>query len=448
MDSNSSDGLFTVVKSESNAFSTIKVSLDSYHYIIKENRKNIRESLLMYFDSFVDNYIGIQSNDVFNRCKQLVDDMYNNPDCRYFDFFCKSLFGKMPFSCCNFEVEDYLKRLKNGKTNNYFFVLYSGLYGYSLNKENYDKFENVLSDIPFMMLYDERWNNHFDSYDDFSSRVFLIENIISYKNYLNNLGLRKFLKDVLWLWNSSVLNSLELAHRVIDLEEFFDIVSYIGEDGIDSNIDLILSDIVNGKSPFALYPIFYYGNRYEYLSSLEVEDSDDLKKDILMNITELNFDLFDDLNRESEKDSFISCMDVVFDSDSYTELFSKLALLKQVSHLYLDDKKVEEALLLLKKLNDESHKKEFCGRKVSYPNTMNKIVKPKRIIDRMKYLYSQIDSSLLYDFMDEFHESAENVQELCESVDAFVEKEMLPKNRLKRKVMSFFKERVVSRNNR
>ena len=121
--------------------------------------------------------------------------------------------------------------------------------------------------------------------------------------------------------------------------------------------------------------------------------------------------------RDGDKDSFIECMDKVFDSDSYSELKSKLGSIVRASIKY-ESGNVIGALDILKELNSDQHKEVYCGEVISYPtNTMNLISKPKRIIDRMKYLYNRIDPSISYDFMDAAHSNSNNIDEVIDVID-------------------------------
>ena len=126
-------------------------------------------------------------------------------------------------------------------------------------------------------------------------------------------------------------------------------------------------------------------------------------------------------------------MEIVFDSDSYHEMSSKLNLMKDASLAYENGNK-KEALELIKEIDSDKHKEIFNDKIVSYPkSSINQIDKPKRIIDRMKYLYSRIEPDCDYDFLDTLHDNSNHLKDLCNKVDRYKLGQ-----KVKRKVKSLF----------
>lgn len=160
---------------------------------------------------------------------------------------------------------------------------------------------------------------------------------------------------------------------------------------------------------FCVYPkVLRYGNRYRYVCDklLEVEKNPFIREEVMSILDKVSMSLFAELNEDSDKDVFIWCMNLVFDSDSYVEFSNKLQILENASNYYKSGIK-EVAFALIKQLSSDTLKD------ASYPtNCMNFIPKPTTIIDRMKDLYSKKDSSISYDFMDDIHSSATNISGL------------------------------------
>lgn len=177
--------------------------------------------------------------------------------------------------------------------------------------------------------------------------------------------------------------------------------------------------------------------RLAYIDKIidDIEDNNNIKKDLYLFVGEnIKFELFDELNKSDKKrDSFISCMKVVFDSDTYHEMYSKLNLLKQASFEYEKGKK-KEAFELIKEVDSDKHKEVINGQIVSYPrNSINKIEKPKMIIDRMKELYFRIDDSFDVDYIDSIHENSSSLKDLCNKINYYKRSK-----KDKRKVKSLF----------
>ena len=132
--------------------------------------------------------------------------------------------------------------------------------------------------------------------------------------------------------------------------------------------------------------------------------------------------MFDDLNKNCSEDSFVCCMEIVFDSDSYHELLSKLSCLQEAGKLY-EMKSKKEAFEKIKELDFPNHKKKYNGEIVSYPeNCMNKVEKPKTLFRREKELYGRIDDSISYDFMEELHYNVDDVDTMISETDSVINK--------------------------
>ena len=180
------------------------------------------------------------------------------------------------------------------------------------------------------------------------------------------------------------------------------------------------------------------GDRFEFVNSklIELEGNYSIRKSIFERIKNLNMNMFDDLNKNSSEDSFISCMEIVFNSDSYYELLSKLSCLQESSRLYEMESK-KEAFEKIKELDSIKHKKKYNGEVVSYPeNCMNRVEKPKTIFRREKELYGRIDDSISYEFMEELHYNVDDVDTMISETDSIINKNDLfriIKRKVKRK---------------
>lgn len=344
-----------------------------------------------------------------------------------------------------------LELSKSLEISNIYNVLYIRAYvlAYFIHRDDFDSFSVIVNDI--CRLKCRHTPSKIEVFSDLYFEV--MRDIISEPNYKNMPNLRK---------TFSLILEDAATNRAGILVDYYQKISYqMLEDYLAIDVDndeyyykvleARLGDCLEkydnsiSNSIFSLYfgiedlyysKILLYEDRFFYLNAKikEIEGVSILRRDIFKCIEKFSVEMFNELNEDSMKDSFITCMDVVFDSDSYFELNNKLAALGEASKLY-NCGFVDEAFSLVKSLKDEKHKKKYLGKLFSYCNNgMNLISKPKRIIDREKELYSKLDDSISYDFLDNVYVYSATVERLSESIDEAVKKERLPFNRLKNKV--------------
>lgn len=388
-------------KIKGNKYDLLDTWNDIQRLVNEHYKLAFKDTINRFFTTYV-------RTDVSYKCIKYLEDMYNNSDKRFYDLFYEKLY---PFGSFGEISTSYLK-------HNYI-KYYAILCCYNANKDNFENYSLIVDDIlkikePFEgdLFLDSKLVNR---------NLKLIEDIVSYKDYNKHLDLANVLSSLIVGVNVKGNYFTEKEYDFLSM--FFKAVNYVGDKKNDNNISLILLDILKLKETYIIpnyNPLFYYGNRYEYMCNLEIEDNVNLKQEIFSEVRSLNYDLFNDLNENDGEDSFISCMNCVFDSDSYHELFSKLNLLKSASSWYELGHKVD-ALAMIKDLNSDSLKKVYNGMLFSYPkNSINIIIKPRRIIDRMKELYSKFDDSICLDFIDSLHSKAHN----CEIIEKKIERRL------------------------
>ena len=171
----------------------------------------------------------------------------------------------------------------------------------------------------------------------------------------------------------------------------------------------------------------------------EVEHNECIKKELLKFYYDNMFnEFFLKLNSLNKKDNLILFMDIILDSDTYYEMDSKLYLMKSAISDYKWGN-TKEAFELIKEIDSDIHKERIDGKIVTYPTgCINIVEKPKRIIDRMKYLYSRLDDSFDVEYIDSIHEKASSLNDLINRKNCY----MFYGN-IKRKVKSIFtKEKI------
>ena len=174
-------------------------------------------------------------------------------------------------------------------------------------------------------------------------------------------------------------------------------------------------------------PILLYGKRFEYIRDCY---EDYLSNNVYMDeVVEyiLSFDnkLFKYLDSvyKDGKDSFITCMDIVFDSDSLKEVENKLKFLREVSSMFLEEKVDYQTVLeKIKDLSSDKLVKVYNGKKVMYRcDTLNKTERSSQILDRMAEVYSQMfevsEDEIRYNVVDHFSYS-DNMNDFEHNVDS------------------------------
>lgn len=309
--------------------------------------------------------------------KDMFRDLYENPDTRFIYMYKESFSSTFGFHRRQILPDKYIN------TFNYLFMF---LEAYRFNRNDFDNFNAIVKDILSCsysneFLFDKvRWN--------------MIDRIISNTNYNKIPELSRFFKYVLtsseeefkdsYLYYRSMMMMVDSV-LYNDGDETFDVANNIIKYSLDNyhreeypvSIDLVYSDIL------------LFGNRFSYLNNKlkEIEPNIYIRRDIFSRITSFSKELFNALSKD--EDYLIRSLDIVFDSDTYTELISKLNVLSSASSLY-DSGKFKEASEMIFLLDDLCHKETFNGKVIQHEYAGSK---PVTIIERMADLYSEIDPS-------------------------------------------------------
>ena len=313
---------------------------------------------------------------------------------------------------------------------------------YQFNKKNFDNYKAFLDDImsikidPYLSYYigfnivdlyeslEEIFKN--PCYKDLSELRDLIcsSNKIYTREYKNNLFRKKCekLKEI----NSIVkeINDDDLKKKTYEL-----LINYSFDD------DYSLYQLTNFK-----YLLCGNNRLVPFFSGLfKIESNPYIQKEFLNLINNLKRNMFKELDNVLGENSFNKIFKIIFDSDSYRELYKNMGLLEAANHMYPFYNK--DYLRKIKMIGDKSLKEFYQGKEVSYPEgTINMIVKPDSIIDRMKDLYFRIDDSYDYDFLDDIHKRSKSVFSVFDKFNSYMSN---PFNRMKQKK----KLKVYLRNN-
>lgn len=384
----------------------------------KDKGKNVLAAQKNMFTYYVEAEDGILDN--------LIQITKQNPE--YFKYFYN-------------KVEPFLEMVEDGIYSEYgiykyVFNIYTMLRFYTLHKEDFEGFKTITDDLSALFITSLLNIDRSVSYlwgankPNFYTKKDVLESLLALPNYKTNPKIREELKKVLdeinYIYDDNLLKEykkmsdtlISLYQAVEDLKE----KDYtVKKEVIDSLEDEIMYNTRNGKvtgdysekrrqaafNPVFFTPLFLIKERYEYFKEIlnKKEDNQYIQNDILNYIKKMDSSFFDFLNEKMEvQDSFISCMNIVLDSDTYREVASKLDDIVKASKLYKEDE--QSALDLICDLKSTKHKEVIDGVVMSWPenNNINKTNKPEKIIDRMRLL----QKSLEFAPSDEFYNGRSN----------------------------------------
>jgi hypothetical protein len=327
--------------------------------------------------------------------------MYDNSDSRFIDWY-KELFSNT--------FGFHRRKSMTDRHIDIFNKVFLFIEAYRYNRDSFDNFSSIC---------DELLNNNYSKEFIFNSnRLDLIKRVISIKEYKDVPELNRFFK---YLLTSS---DEELSKSNL----YYQNMMFMVESALSSDEDLscdVSNSIIkyamdNYKDNDIVVDVLYsdhllYGDRFDYINNKlrEFEPNSYIRREIFSKISNINNDMFFELDYE---DAFKKCLDIVFDSDTYYELSSKLDLLDICSNLYVSGKK-KESFEMLQLLGSDYHKEVING------IVMESSHKPVSLIERMTNLYSSIDPSKSRESLFKVHSLATSISSMYVNIGTFNTKE-------------------------
>lgn len=351
---------------------------------------------------------------------ELTSIVQNNPE--YFKYFYS-------------EIEPILEMIESGiyskyDVHNYIFNLYTMLSFYRINPTDFEGFKSIVQDLSSLFItsilnYREPSTIFSDfpqpNFCDKKEIIDLFLEILEYNDsHRMTEELIKFLNEIHYIYSDALIS--EYRNAINNLKELYSEVSTLrlnGYEVLSSTINYLEAEMMKNITqssltersdgeilrkglirPIFFAPILISGNRFEFFKTalLEIEDNKNIQLDILRYIKKLDSSFFIYLNSKSnQEDSFIASMKIVFDSDTYYEIKSKLKDLIEASDIYKTDE--NKALQLINELTSIKHKEVIDGIIISWPqdNYVNKVDKPSKIIDRMQEIHRHLGYAI-HDF--------------------------------------------------
>lgn len=316
-----------------------------------------------------------------------------NPDSRFATKFFESI--EVPI--------DILRRNITPNTKDYFYLMniYAILYADHVNKDNYENFAAIVDDLTHTFI-PAHLCERIKPINNIKRKRDVISSIVTIKDYQNLPDIRSFIKTMFHNMadksntdDYSRLNPMfamyqDFYRNLANLNRKNTKVSPELEQEIVSDISLLVhDDLLPGVYPY-YSRIMLYNNRYQAFKEQIKAVNPYYRKEVFDTIKTLNIGLFADLNHDQKEDSFITCMNHLFDSDTYRELLNKLNVLKLTSQTYTRGNK-ESAFNEINYFFSDQNKERFDDIVIAYPshNSLNKISKPKTIDQRMSALYQE-----------------------------------------------------------
>lgn len=334
-----------------------------------------------------------------NSIVTFLNEMVNDNNQEFIDLFFKKI---DPFLTI---IENKYYQVSDYNSINFTFNLYCMLKAYHEHKDNFDLFSKFLDDcscfINANLLSDSSYSNL-----DLGNKKSLIDCIISSKGYNDIDQVNKLLKDVLKDMGRSYGYSSDDVSKKVKILKAVESVYVDYQCLMDENPDyklmdfnVIANDTFRYSSGYSSRRIYYskillFGERYEFIERnlTKYIDNESFAEEVFKCITSLDYHMFEYLNEQDNfkgLDSFVKCMNVIFDSDTYYEVSNKISALKDASSKFKEGKR-EEALNICSSLNDIKHKLVIDNKYMVYgSNSMNKVNKPLSITKRMMEIYSR-----------------------------------------------------------
>lgn len=303
-------------------------------------------------------------------------------------------------------VNNHLYRTKDFWICTLTFNIYAMLISYHIYKDDFELFKKRIelysSVIEPMGLNDisVRNNSFF-----LLNKKEIFDKIIRIKNFEELV----FLRDTFNVCFKNICNNNLSFNELMSLNENIEFVEKVlfdiqrlkekdPEFDEEQGIRIIDSYLENydEDEPLFYTPILLYGDRFAYFRDkyINVIRHEEYMNEIFLKVQELNNDLFkylDSVDMDGE-DSFIKCMDAVFDSDTLEELLNKINILKETSELFSSEPVLYSNVLdNIKSLSSNKYKKKVNGQKIMrIGDAINLEDRSDCILGRMEDIYEKM----------------------------------------------------------
>lgn len=320
------------------------------------------------------------------------------------------------------------------------FNFYVMLKAYDVYCDDFDKYKDFCDTFNFLIEKGSYFFNGQTSYGNvfYSDKKNIIDTLIEMdmfdsfpcsKTYLINLvkNMTRILSRETHIYINCKKNLEYIKSIEEETKEYFDHPMF-NKEAYNGVIDGVFNNLEEEQDKMFYSPILSLGDRYQYINSAfgKYIDNKNLFLDVIYSINKFDNGLFDYLNEINKdgKDSFISCMECVFDSDSFYEVKTKLCFILSACVSYSHDN-ISDALVKIKQMSTNETKKVLLGRVITMEtNTVNQIERPVDVYSRACQAYHNAFSSFDSDIKSKIYwsyRSAESFDYLDSVLSSYVE---------------------------
>ena len=360
---------------------------DDTSYQVVEGVERDREDLEVFLDAPENSILTYLSEMIEDNKTEFIERFFEMCS-RYFKIIDKGLYDPNDFNPMTLTFN--------------FYVMLKAYHEY---KDDYGFFDSFIDNFTFLINNGDLFEN--ENYSGYSlflkEKKAIIDSLIELKSFSDYPAIKDFIVETI----KTITEKQDADNEIL---EDYDSTLVLIKEAVEGTIkyknhpkynpdtfNRVLGEIFKTfKDPDSEYfysPILSLGNRHEYIMEAYEKYLDDPEylDEVIGAIDQLDNSFFDYLNQVNGdgKDSFISCMEMVFDSDCFFELLNKLhrLLAGSVSFQY---KRVDEALLSVREISTDSFKRVLCDKKITLDSdTVNKVEKPTLIVERMCDAYEK-----------------------------------------------------------
>lgn len=319
------------------------------------------------------------------------------------------------------------------------FNFYVMLKAYDVYHDDFDKYKEFCDDFNFLIdkgfyFFNEPTYGTFFYSDkkniiDTLIEIDMFDRFPSSKTYLIDLlkNMTRVLTHESKIYTTCKKNLDYIKKVEEETKEYFNHPMF-NKEAYNGVIDGVFNNLEEEQDKRFYSPILSLGDRYQYINSAfgKYIDNENLFLDVIGFINKFDNGLFDYLNEINKdgKDSFISCMECVFDSDSFYEVKTKLCFMLSASVSYSHDN-ISDALAKIKQMSTNETKKVLLGRVITMEtNTVNQIERPVDVYSRACQAYDNAFSSFASDIKSKIYwsyRSADSFDSLDSVLSSYVE---------------------------
>ena len=394
---------------------------ESEDYSVTEGYADDRSSLELYLDAPENSILSYLVEMINDNKTEFIERFFKEAN-RYFKLVDNGLYDENDFNPMTLT-----------------FNLYIMLKAYHEYKGDFNYYDSFINDFTFLigngnLLLNEKYSS--DSIY-LSEKKFIIDSLIKMRLFDDFPKTKEYLLKLVKgitenvEYETTVLEECEESVGQIEkaLEESKQYFKHpmFNKEAFNNVLGDMFASFEDPEIEYFYSPILVLGDRQQYILDAydEYIDNPEVFDDVIAAIDQFDNNLFEYLNQINGdgKDSFISCMNMVFDSDTFFEVEEKLYAIISACSAYKVNN-INDALKDIRSLSDGSLKRVIFDKTISLESqTVNKPDVPTRIVDRAKMAYKKAFGDIALDISSEIsrgYDYASNLRDVEELVVDYI----------------------------